>query len=223
LKCPHCFVEFHDEERIVPLGDDIDGGWCIQSFTCPNPECKKFVLFLINGRFGRAADYSYFITQSDIKARFLIRPKGSQRLPAAKEVPIELAQDFNEACLVISDSPKASAALSRRCLQSLLREYAGVTKSDLANEIKELLESKNLPSHISESIDAVRNIGNFATHPLKSKSTGEIVPVEPMEADWNLDVLEMLFDFYFIKPAETLKRKKELNKKLTDLGKPEML
>jgi hypothetical protein len=77
-----------------------------------------------------------------------------------------------------------------------------------------------LPSHIEESLGAVRNIGNFAAHPIKSKSTGEIVPVEPGEAEWNLDTLELLFDFYFVAPAKTKARRDALNKKLSDAGKP---
>jgi hypothetical protein len=44
------------------------------------------------------------------------------------EVPPEFANDYKEACLIIANSPKASAALSRRCLQNILREKAGTTK-----------------------------------------------------------------------------------------------
>jgi hypothetical protein len=68
----------------------------------------------------------------------------------------------------------------------------------------------------------VRVIGNFAAHQIKSKVTGQIVDVEPHEAEWNLDVLELLFDFYFVQPAVAAKRKAELNKKLKDAGKPEL-
>jgi hypothetical protein len=122
--------------------------------------------------------------------------------------------------LVVADSPKASAALSKRCLQHLLRGEAKVKPQDLFNEIEELLSRGTLPSHIAEGLDAVRNIGNFAAHPMKSKSTGDIVPVESGEAEWNLDVLESLFDFYFVAQAKTKARKDALNKKLTDAGKP---
>jgi uncharacterized protein DUF4145 len=119
----------------------------------------------------------------------LIRPKASGRPPVSPEVPNEYAEDYNEACLVLADSTKASAALSRRCLQFLLRDKAKVKHQDLVKEIQELLDRGTLPSHIADSLDAVRNIGNFAAHPIKSKSTGEIVPVETGEAEWNLNVL----------------------------------
>jgi hypothetical protein len=124
-----------------------------------------------------------------------------------------------EACKVLGDSPKASAALSRRCLQSILRDKAATTTKDLYDQIQEVISSGKMPTHIAEGLHAVRNIGNIAAHSLKSTTTGAIVDVEPGEAEWNLDVIEMLFDFYFVQPALAAKRKAELNKKLTDIGK----
>ena len=151
---------------------------------------------------------------------FMVWPKAVSRAPVPPELPPSLIEDYKEACLVLSDSPKASAALSRRCLQNLLRQAAGVKAGDLSSEIQQVLDSGKLPSDIAVNIDAIRNIGNFAAHPSKDKSTGEIVPVEPDEAEWNLDVLESLFDFYFVQPARAKARRDALNKKLQDAGKP---
>jgi hypothetical protein len=138
------------------------------------------------------------------------------------EVDKRLASDYNEACLILAFSPKASAALSRRCLQTILREKAKVRKGDLAGEIQQTIDSGLIPSYLVESIDAVRNIGNFAAHPMKSTATGEIVDVEPGEAEWLLDVLESLFDFYFVQPALLKAKREALNEKLNDIGKPPM-
>lgn len=155
------------------------------------------------------------------KSKRLIYPKGTTR-PVPPEVPLEFAQDFVEAALVLPDSPKASAALSRRCLQHLLREKAGVKKSNLAAEIQEVIDSKSIPPYLAETIDGVRNIGNFAAHPIKSTSTGEVVPVEPGEAEWNLDVLEAMFEFYFVQPKRVRQQREALDRKLADAGKPTM-
>jgi hypothetical protein len=65
----------------------------------------------------------------------------------------------------------------------------------------------------------VRNTGNFAAHPIKSKSSSEIVDVEPGEAEWNLDVIEALFDFFFVQPEVIRIKREDLNKKLIDAGK----
>jgi len=151
----------------------------------------------------------------------MAHPRASGREPVPAEVnDKDLATDYREACEVLAISPKASAALSRRCLQHIIRTKAGITRKNLNDEIQEVIDKNLLPSHLAESIDAVRQIGNFAAHPIKSTSTGEIMPVEPGEAEWNLDVVEGLFDFYFVQPAQTAKKRDALNQKLQQAGKP---
>ena len=147
----------------------------------------------------------------------MIYPHGAIRSSAPKEIPKNISNDFNEACLVEPLSSKASSALARRCLQNILHEK-GISKRNLSEEIDEAM--KNLPSHLSEAIDAVRNIGNFATHPIKSTNTGEIIEVEEGETEWILDVLEQLFDFYYVQPAITKAKKSALDAKLQSAGKP---
>lgn len=221
MKCPHCLVEFHDKEQDFDLGNDVDGDWLIRKMVCPSPNCKRNIYYLINGEWQRnQLGNLYNINRIDKTS--LIRPKAGNRNPLPPEVPDKYGEDYNEAVLVLQDSPKASAALSRRCLQLLLREAGGIKPASLAKEIQEVIDSNQLPSHLTDSIDAIRNIGNFAAHPSKSESTGEIVPVEPGEAEWLLDVLEMLFDFYFVQPEKTRLKREALNKKLSDMGKPEM-
>ncbi|WP_309831365.1 DUF4145 domain-containing protein [Paracidovorax wautersii] len=149
-----------------------------------------------------------------------VYPNGQTSRTAEKEVPAEVAKDFNEAAAVFPISAQASAALSRRCLQHVL-EHAGFSHKDLSKAIEAAIAS-GIPSYLAEGLDAIRNIGNFAAHPTKDKNTGEIVPVEPAEAEWNLDVLELLFDFYFIQPAVALSRTEALNAKLEAAGKKPM-
>jgi hypothetical protein len=153
-------------------------------------------------------------------AAYLVWPRSVARAALDTAVTVPYASDYREAAVVLSDSPKASAALSWRCLQRLLREKVGVKPSDLYKEIQEVLESKRLPSHLADAIDMVRVVGNFAAHPLKSTHSGEILDVEPGEAEWLLDVLEGLFDHYFVQPAKLAAQRKAINEKLRDAGKP---
>ncbi|MBI2471171.1 MAG: DUF4145 domain-containing protein [Planctomycetes bacterium] len=157
-----------------------------------------------------------------VKGERLIYPRTPSRTPLPKEVPEEFAEVYKEACTVLADSPKASSAISRRCLQHLLREMAHVKPSKLAEEIQEVIDNGNLPPYIVEAIDAVRKIGNYASHPIKSERPGEIVNVEPCEADWNLDVLEALFNYYFVQPATIKKKREFLNFKLKEADKKGM-
>jgi hypothetical protein len=153
--------------------------------------------------------------------QFLAHPRAPSR-PIPAEVPSPYRDDFSEACKVLSDSPKASAALSRRCLQAILRDRACTKAKDLAEQIEEVRATGKLPPYIEEDLHAVRTIGNFAAHTMKSTVTGAILDVEPGEADWNLNVLESLFDFYFVLPALRGKQKAALNEKLKAAGKPEL-
>jgi transcriptional regulator NrdR family protein len=217
MKCPHCLIQFHDEVSSQYLGEDSTSEWTLNSRVCP--KCGKFIFTLFE-RYDR-----YVIggeNRYHNRKEFYCYPKAVSRAPLSTDVPEDFAADYREACLTLSDSPKASAALGRRCLQHILRETAKVKPGNLADEIQSVIDSKSLPSHLVESLDAIRNIGNFAAHPIKSKSSGEVLDVEPGEAEWNLDVLESLFDFYFVQPAELKRKRDALNAKLKEAGKPEM-
>jgi hypothetical protein len=221
MKCPHCLVDFHANQTwwSVYLGQDTQGGWIVNRRTCP--ACGRFIMDLQDsvqgGVWGQGQQNVQFPVVTTSR---MVWPKGISRAPVPSEVPPGIVEDYKESCLVLADSPKASAALSRRCLQNLLRQAAGVKPGDLIDEIKQVVDSNKLPTTVSESLDAVRAIGNFAAHPIKSKVTGEIVDVEPEEAEWNLDVLESLFDFYYVLPAKAKAKKDALNKKLQDAAKP---
>ena len=152
----------------------------------------------------------------------LVYPSHRQHAPLSNDIPVDYIKDFLESYSVLDLSPKASAALSRRLLQKLLEEKVKVKEDVLSKEIQEVIDSKQLPQHLADAIDAIRNIGNFSTHPMKSEVTGQIVDVEEGEAQWNLDVLEQLFDFYFVQPAETKRKKESLNQKLEAHGKQPM-
>ena len=144
-------------------------------------------------------------------------PIGTRRPPVPPEVPCSIREDYDEAARVLPYSAKASAALSRRCLQHVLKD-AGKTKADwLAEQIEEVRQ--NLPDEIAGNLDYVRVIGKFAAHPEKSKATGEIVDIEPGEAEWNLDILDSLFDRYYARPARDKRMRDEFDKRLMGMGK----
>jgi hypothetical protein len=217
MKCPHCLENFHDRRVGIYIGPDVEGEWLVVMQSCP--ACKKLVLHLRNANDGFQPQTRIVQNWAPARSEVLIRPKGSSRPPCAAEVPPSLAGDYLEACTVLPDSAKASAALGRRCLQNLLRDTLNVTPGNLSDEIQQVLDSGKLPSSLHDSIDAIRNIGNFAAHPMKSTQTGMIFDVEPGEAEWTLDVLEELFDFCFVRPAAIQRKKDALNRKLQEAGR----
>lgn len=172
------------------------------------PECQDGIFVLHKGYPDHARTTS-----------MTVYPSAKTR-PVPAEVVDPYKQDFVEACTVLQDSPKASAALSRRCLQAILKDKAGTKSKDLFDQIEEVINSGKVPSHICEDLHAIRVVGNFAAHPMKSTVSGAVLDVEAGEAEWNLDVLELLFDFYFVQPSISAKRKAALNAKLREAGKP---
>ena len=192
-KCLHCqtIVKFEIPDsgdwylRVIANNEQL----AITRVQCPH--CGKIIVTIEELKY-EAPDYKP-------KTEYVVWPMSGGRAPASSEVPVHVRNDYDEAALVFQLSAKSSAALSRRCLQTVLRE-AGQTKSkDLSGQIDEVLGK--LPTYIAANLDAVRNIGNFAAHVQKSTQTGIILDVEPVEAEWNLDVLDTLFDFYYVRPA----------------------
>ena len=216
--CPHCNtgVKFQFQ-RIMLKSFTTDEAWAAETDRCP--ECTKIVIRLLAGsplfNGGIPQNLSYILTT------FQAWPRGAA-VCCPPEVPRDVSTDFAEACNVLPISAQASAALSRRCLQHTLVNYGGATGSDLQKQIENFISTKNPPSYIADQLHAVRQIGNFAAHPQKDLVTGEILPVEPGEAEWNIEVLQSMFDFQFVKPAQQAKRIKEFNEKLKAAGKPQL-
>jgi hypothetical protein len=219
--CPHCFTVavFEDPPRVnhsddakrfnaIQIGRENMRPIDLVPAQCPS--CLEIILS-VQGVGENAVDEQ------------VIWPLTSGRPSAPPEVEKasrSIADDYNEACLVLPLSPKASAALSRRCMQAVLSD-AGKTKSkNLSKQIDEVQSS--LPSHIADNLDFVREIGNFAAHEQKSTTTGVILDVEIGEAEWNLDVLEALFDFYYVKPELERQKRDAMNKKIKDAGRKEI-
>jgi hypothetical protein len=98
----------------------------------------------------------------------------------------------------------------------------GYTQHNLAGAIDAVLKGNALRSDLAADLDAIRNIGNFAAHPMKDTNPGAILPVEPHEAEWNLDVLDGLFDFYYVAPALSKAKRDALNAKLKAAGEKPM-
>lgn len=219
--CPNCAKAIHFEassSSAYPYpeaeGDEKGLGFAVTHGFCP--ACSNLIVLLQEGKYKKREYGGQLLS---VISDQLLYPKCSSRL-VQPEVPDYYKEEYLEAASVLQLSPKASAAISRRLLQCVLREDLKIKKSSLANEINDFLENKTVPTYLSEAIDAIRSVGNFAAHPEKDVSTGELVDVEDGEAEWLLEVLDSLFDFVFVQPKRLEERKKSLNIKLSKIGKP---
>ena len=219
MKCPHCTNGIHPSWARFPLGQEQhwdpsetnyvwEGRWLL----CP--VCGNVVVELMRRYPG-----------GTLSTTVLAWPKSGQR-PLPPEVTGRWKEDFAEAVDVLPRSPKASAALSRRMLQDLLREKAGAKPSNFYDEIEEVLGSGAAPSYLSENLHTVRTVWNWAAHATKNKNPkstnpGEIVEVEPGEAEFLLDVLEGAFDFYIVQPERARLQREAIEAKRTGAASPE--
>ena len=134
-------------------------------------------------------------------------PLRDEEVELPPEVDDEDFRDvFKEAALTLETSPRASAMLSRYCLQKLLREKAKVKEHNLHQEIDKA--AKDLPSYLSENLYTIKEIGNCASHP-----DDEIPKIEKYQAEWVLKVLRQLFDFYLVEPARSQEMRSIFQKK----------
>ena len=211
--CPHCHTTVKlagprsaEVQYGEPMGYSfVDGTeWFTTVFGICG-ECKRLV---VTGALGgiRRGPVTPPPTWSG-----LLWPRTSTPGAVHPDVPPRIRQDFEEAHAVRSFSLRASAALSRRCLQAVLRDKGFRAKSNnLADEIN--LALPNLPDYIATPIHDVRRVGNFAAHE-KLDDTGAVVDVEPEEAEHLLAILDELFDHFYAKPAKYAARSAALNAK----------
>lgn len=126
-------------------------------------------------------------------------------------VPQPIRDDYEEACLIRDLSPKASATLSRRCLQGMIRDFFGVSKARLIDEIEAIRDKTDTATW--EAIDAVRKIGNIGAH--MEKDINVIVDVDPDEAQILIELVETLIKDWYIARHERQERLKAI-KRISD-------
>ena len=229
MKCAYCQLDFHPQTLDTQIG-------FANSVRLPRPDAKsdgqvyaKFETIVCSACKGghvyfkmyRIAEGFFF---EDLEHR-LVYPRGNAAFRPQKEVPTNISIDFLEAGEVLAISPKASAALARRCLQAVLAAH-GYNNKDLVKQVEAVLHesdsSKVLPLAIRDNLDAIRNFGNFSAHPITDKTTLQIVDVEEGEAEWCLEILLDLFEHYYVNPARAAEKRAALSSKLSAAGKPPM-
>ena len=109
-------------------------------------------------------------------------------------VPLSIKSDYVEAVTIMQDSPKAAATLLRRCLQGMIRDFWGVKKKTLKEEI-DALQGKVSVSQW-KAIDGLRQIGNIGAH--MEKDINLIIDVDENEAEKLAKLIELLVINWYV-------------------------
>ena len=171
--------------------------------VCPNRDCQKFTMSLTLSEAVSTSGGGHMIGQV-LKYWQLIPP--SRAKPFPDYIPKPIRHDYEEACLIQGQSPKASATLARRCLQGMIRDFWGVRKSRLIDEIEAIKD--RVDPLTWKAIDALRSVGNIGAH--MEKDVNVIIDVEPEEAGQLIGLIELLMRDWYITRHEREERLKNI-------------
>jgi hypothetical protein len=176
---------------------DGDSALVTEVIICPNQSCKEYVI--TGSLHSTYWDTSHKINK-DARLSWSMKPSSlAKQFPSY--IPAAIIADYEEACLISNLSPKASATLSRRCLQGIIRDYFGGKKGRLVDEINAIQEK--IDPITWEAIDSVRSIGNIGAH--MEKDINLIIDVEPKEAQLLIGLIEIIIKDWYVAKHERQK------------------
>ncbi|MFA6411672.1 MAG: DUF4145 domain-containing protein [Syntrophales bacterium] len=199
-QCPYCshhatITDNHD--KIYSFSFLLNNKYGLQYvysnvISCPNPECREYTLnvALFNSKEDRLGNNS---PENYPKKTWQLIPAAEMKV-FPNYIPKPIIADYEEACLIRDLSPKASATLARRCLQGMIRDFWGIKKKRLLDEINALQEKTD--DITWSAIDSVRKIGNIGAH--MEEDINLIIDVEPREAQLLIGLIETLIKEWYI-------------------------
>ncbi len=219
--CPYCGCaqvmsdsRFAVQVRPLDLRGWVEGqcGYRIEAIACANEDCKKLSMTFALHKAKLSPSGGGHILEQFHQWRLL---PASYAKPQPHYVPEGLRRDYEEACAIRDLSPKASATLIRRCIQGIIRDFCGIVKGRLVDEIHELrkqVDAGNAPVGVQhdtvDAIDHVRKIGNIGAH--MESDINLIVDVDPGEAQVLIGLAELLFDEWYTAREQRTARLKQL-------------
>lgn len=130
-------------------------------------------------------------------------------------IPQSIRDDYEEACKIVNLSPRASATLSRRCLQGMIRDFWNITiidKPTLAKEIKAI--DDRVTPQIREVLHSVRELGNIGAH--MEQDVNLLIDIDTNEATKLIKLIELLMKNWYIDRHDNEKLINDINLINTD-------
>lgn len=184
-------------------------GLQIHAITCPNLECKKLTLSVCLTDSINNHNTSWNDKPTKYLQEWKLLPE-SEAKALPDYIPQPIQDDYYESCRIRDLSPKASATLSRRCLQGMIRDFFDISRARLKDEIDAIKDKVN--PDVFAAIEAVRSVGNIGAH--MEKDINLILDVEPTEAQILIELIEQLIEDWYV----DRKVKQERLLKITNLA-----
>lgn len=204
--CPFCDSEqaVSDQGRQAAFADltleNAEGPrrLVVKFIVCPNPACRQFSLNASLHMLEIVGKRSY--TGKHVKTWALVPPSRARSFPI--ELPPRVLDDYREACLALEISPKSAAALARRCLSEMIRDFWKVQPGSLSDEFRQI--KATVDPLTWETIESVRGTGLIG--PRMDEEGAEILDTEPGEAKLLIGLIETLIEDWYVARQERRKR-----------------
>ena len=203
FNCPHCGA-YSSMQWDAFLGNDILGeivikqveGYSFSNSTCLH--CRKSAIW-----------YS----KDEIHKIFFPREVA---IPPEENMPENVKEIYEEASLVLGDSPRAACALLRLALQELMKYlkenvqiYNELKNRNINEDIKEIINIGNFYQDqkelLEKAMNFVRLIGNKASHPSE------------LDINDNPEIANTLFEMINFSVGEIITKPKEREERLNKL------
>ena len=189
-------VPFYFDDERTKLDD---AGLSITVIACPNPVCLEITLRVSLVKYEHSGGASH---PKEVIHSWKLLPE-SEAKPQPDYIPVPIVENYKEACRIRDLSPKASATLSRRCLQGMIRDFWETPKKrDLWAEIQAIKDM--IDTLTWKAIDAVRKVGKIGAH--MEQDVNLVIDVEPDEAQLLIGLIEMLFEDWYVARHEKEQR-----------------
>lgn len=203
FNCPHCRVyasmtwsNFLETDNFGIIDIKQVEGYSFFESACYN--CKRSII--------------WYLENKNPKMFF---PK-EVAIPPEENMPENVKEIYEEASLILGDSPRASCALLRLALQELMKYlkenieiYNGLKNRNIDEDIKEIINIGNFYQEqketLKEAMNSVRLVGNKASHPSE------------LDINDNPEIANILFEMINFIVEEIITKPKEMKEKLNKI------
>jgi hypothetical protein len=206
-KCPGCGLTCElprdrVEDAVVHASEENTVGsraFRLRRVICPNHACRQLQvsvsmhLLWQDGPNVRAEP-------EPMQAWPILPEAGVRALP--KSVPVEVGQEYIQARKLMPISLSAAATFARRCLQAMIRDFWGIKKNFLSEEVNALQEK--VDPETWQAIDSVWQMGQVARH--LEKGVNLIQEGDANEADMLLRLIDYLIDDWYVARENRMER-----------------
>ncbi len=195
--CPTCRHKQDESSADPRAGAPIDIGSrhraALRTHRCPNPDCRDTTLDVLVYRAddGRPNDAN---APGTLVKTWPLIPSTRGRA-WTRVVPAAVRDEYDEACRTETSSPKASAALARRCVQTILRDFFSAAGTPLAAEIERIARALG-PDPAAVALRALSEIENVRLTAERDPAT--LVAASPSEAALMIDLLDLLIEETYV-------------------------